>query len=167
MNTLDIIILAAVLVPGIWVGIKKGFIFQLLTLVTLYVSTLLASGITTPVAKWIVKSFGLGETVAKVIACILLFIVIYLLLYLLCSFILKMVKMVGGGALDKVLGIVFGIFKYLLVAGLLAMLFELVNDKLSLVSSAKLHSSAIYCAARDVAQQIFPYVREMVKTISF
>lgn len=167
MNTTDIILIAVILIPGLWVGIKKGFLFQLLTLVTLYISALLVSTAATPIAKWFVKSFGMNETIAKVTACILLFIVIYLLLYLLCTLILKMVRMVGGGALDKVLGIVFGIFKYMLIIGLLAMLFDPMNGKMDLIPAEKLDESFVYCAARDTAQTIFPYIKEMFKTISF
>lgn len=167
MNTLDIALAALILIPGLWVGIKKGFLFQLLTLVTLYLTTLLISGIVPPVAKWAVSTFGISATLAKVLACVLLFIAIYLVLYLFCSLLLKMVKMIGGGALDKVLGILFGVFKYLLLIGLLAILFDSLNAKFDLVEPAKLKASAIYCAARDTAQTLFPYIKEIFKTMSF
>jgi len=167
MNTLDIVLLALILIPGLWVGIKKGFLFQLLTIVTLYITTLTLSGIVPPIAKWAASTFGISATLAKVLACVLLFIAIYLMLYILCSLLLKMVKMVGGGVLDKVLGIVFGVGKYLLLVGLLAILFDSLNAKFDLVEPSKLKASNIYCAARDTAQTLFPYIKEIFKTISF
>lgn len=167
MNTLDIIIAALVLVPGILVGLRKGFIFQLLTLVTLYLSTLLATSLVRPIARWAADNLGANQTVGKIFAFIVIFLAVYIILYILCTLLMKMVKMVGGGYIDKILGIVFGVLKYVLIIGLLAMLFESLNSRIDIVEVRKLHSSPVWCAVRDTAQTLFPYIRDLFKALPF
>ena len=162
MNTLDIIILLAILVPGIWAGLKGGFIDQLVSLAALLLGIWLGGIFAEQVGNFISSVWNTAPIVIKIVSYLLIFLIIYILLKVLGKLILKAVDKVFGKGIDKLLGMVLGIFKYAFLVGLLVILFNYVNGQFNLVSRESLSSSRVFVWMEDFSNTIFPYIKSLI-----
>ena len=64
--------------------------------------------------------------------------------------------------MDKLLGIAFSIIKIGLVVGLVILLFEALNTRYELVPQAILDKSVLYKPVKEVADVVFPYMKELI-----
>ena len=161
MNTVDIILLIA-LVPAVISGISKGFIHQVFSLVGMVLSVWVAFKFTNTVSAWIGPLLEVNKTVLWVISFIIIVAAVILLVNLLGNLAEKLVKVVMLGWLDKLLGVVFAVIKAALAIGVAVLLFDAVNDKLSLVDNEVLSGSVLYTPLHDAAQLIFPYLKTLL-----
>ena len=83
------------------------------------------------------------------------------LLFLLGKILEASIKIILLGWLNKLLGLVFSLFKYVLVIGLLIILFDSINGKFSLVSDEFLDSSFLYSGIRSISWSVFPYLKSL------
>ena len=81
---------------------------------------------------------------------------------LLGSLLTRLLKIVFLGWINGLLGLVIGVFKVALVLGLLIMLFESVNATAHIVDLSSLDNATIYHALKDLAGDIFPYIKSFV-----
>lgn len=163
MNTLDII-LAICLLPAVIQGVSKGFISQAVALISLIVGVWASFQFAEVVCSFIMPYLSIPEPVTHVIAFILIFCVVALALHLLEKIILKVVKIVMLGWLDKLLGIAFAVFKAVLIIGVLVMLFNTINIEGRFVSQETLDSSVLYGPIKDFAYTVFPYFKQLLLT---
>jgi len=161
MNTVDIILLVA-FVPALISGLSKGFIHQVFSLVGMVLSVWMAFKFTNTVSAWIGPVLEVNKTVLWVISFIIIVVAVILIINFLGSLIEKLVKVVMLGWLDKLLGVVLAIVKAALAIGVAVLLFDAVNDKLSLVDSEVLSGSVLYTPLHDTAQLIFPYLKSLL-----
>ena len=162
MNTADIIILAAVILPGIITGVKRGFIHQALSIVAIWVGALLAGKFTPDVCKLLSGLDSIPENARRVLAFVLIFIASYILLFMLASLIEKVLKSLNAGFLDKLLGVIFGVAKLSLVAGLICVVLNSVNAKTGIIPQETLDSSVLYKALGDFTESIIPYLKMFI-----
>ena len=92
---------------------------------------------------------------------ILIFAIVVTLLFLLGKILEASIKIILLGWLNKLLGLVFSLFKYVLVIGLLIILFDSINGKFSLVSDEFLDSSFLYSGIRSISWSVFPYLKSL------
>ncbi|MCH5152803.1 MAG: CvpA family protein [Clostridiales bacterium] len=107
MNVLDYILLA-LFVASTVNGLFKGFIKQALTIIGVFVVTMLTATVTPYVQSWFVTVIENENTrtIVAMIASVLLLIVAYSIVALLIQRILKKVKIIGF--LDRLLGALIG-----------------------------------------------------------
>jgi len=97
--------------------------------------------------------------ILKVVSYVIIFAVVYFLLFLVSKLILKIVKIAIGGWVDKLFGLLLGLFKAALVGALVLMLFDTVNSWTGLVPKEDLNASKAYCALQRFGQNVFPYLK--------
>lgn len=161
MSTPDIIILICFL-PAIISGITKGFIEQVIALVSLILGAWLAFKFSTVVSDWLKPYFEVSETVMNVISFVVIMVAVVLVLFVLSKILTGMTKLVMLGWLDKLLGLVFALLKAGLIIGILIILFDTLNVKFEFVDEAVLDESVLYAPIRDIAYMIFPYLKELL-----
>lgn len=162
MNTIDIILLLLILVPGLITGLTKGFIHQVVTLAALWLGALMSAQFATSVGSFIQSLVSLPGNTARILAFILIFILVYIALRLVGAIIMKIAKDIVGGGIDKLLGIVLGILKQALVIGLLVLLFDMVNNTLTLVGKETLDASFMYDSLQEAANAVFPFIKSLI-----
>lgn len=162
MNTLDIIILLAVIVPGLWVGIKSGFLDQVVSLVAVLLGIWLSSIFAEPVGNMLGGFIKAAPVVIKIISFLLIFVAIYLILKAISKLILKFVDKVFGRGIDKLLGICLGILKYAILVGLLIMLFNYINGQFTIVSRETLEQSKVFVWMENFSSTIFPFLKSLI-----
>ena len=161
MSTPDIIILLCFL-PAVINGIMKGFIEQVVALVSLILGAWLAFKFSNVVGEWLKPYFEVSETVMHVISFAVIMIAVVLVLFFIGKILSGVTKLVMLGWLDRLLGLVFAILLAGLLIGIGIILFDTINVKFSLVDEAVLEESVLYSPIRDIAYTVFPYLKELL-----
>ena len=161
MNIIDIIILVCC-VPALIHGFSKGFVSQAVSLVSLILGVWLSFKFSVPFGDWLKSFADLPGTVLHVIDFALILVIVMLLMGLIGKLLEKAVKVVMLGWLNKLLGVVFALFKAVLVIGLVIILFDAIYNLIPFVSSATLNESILYQPIKDIANIVFPYLKELI-----
>lgn len=160
MNILDIVLLVC-LIPAVIQGLRKGFIAQVVAIISLVLGGWLAYRFSSAVTEWLGQWISASGPALNIIAFILIFAIVVTLLFLLGKILEASIKIILLGWLNKLLGLVFSLFKYVLVIGLLIILFDSINGKFSLVSDEFLDSSFLYSGIRSISWSVFPYLKSL------
>lgn len=162
MTTLDIILLVC-FIPAIWQGISKGLIRQLAGFAGLFLSIWAAKSFFLSLGEVLARNIdGLNGKVAGIISFLLIFFVSLLIFGIIGNLLTKIVKFASLGWINRLLGVVFGIFKAALILALTVSLFEELNARLELVKPETLASSAVYDYLKDFGERFFPFVENLI-----
>ena len=161
MNIIDIIIVCCC-VPAVIHGLSKGFVSQAFSLVALILGVWLSFKFSNAVGEWLGTYIDLPSTVIHVIAFALIMLVVMLFTHLAGKAVEGVLKVVMLGWLNKLLGIVFALLKAVLIIGLVIILFEAINNTFPIVSSKTMEESIFYGPVKDLANLIFPYLKELI-----
>lgn len=160
MNILDIVLLVC-LIPAVIQGLRKGFIAQVVAIISLVLGGWLAYRFTSVVTEWLVQWISASGPALDIIAFILIFAIVVTILFLLGKILEASIKIILLGWLNRLLGLVFALFKYVLIIGLLVILFDSVNSRFDLVSDEYLDSSFMYSGIRSLSWSVFPYLKSL------
>lgn len=161
MNILDIILLIC-FVPAIFQGIKKGFIAQAVSIISIILGIWASARFANIVSEYIAKYITASEQILKVIAFALILVAVFVVLAAIGKMIEGMFRLVMLGWLNKVLGVVFALLKTALIVGIVIMAFSSLNDTFNFVKPEVLESSVLYPPLKKIAFDVFPYLKDML-----
>ena len=110
---------------------------------------------------WLGQWISASGPALDIIAFILIFAIVVTVLFLLGKILETSIKIILLGWLNRLLGLVFALFKYVLIIGLLVILFDSVNSRFDLVSDEYLDSSFMYSGIRSLSWSVFPYLKSL------
>lgn len=157
METIDIVI-ALILLYGFIHGMMKGFVMELAGFVGIIFSIYMArfkSGATMSVLE---SLFGVGEEISPIVAYGLTFIIAMTVFHFLAVLANKFINKISLGWLNKLLGGLFSLAKYVLIISIFINLFNLINERLNIVNSDLNSETILYGKLRKVAPSILPYI---------
>ena len=161
MNILDIILLVC-FIPAIFQGIRKGFIAQAISIISIIVGIWASAHFADIVAGWVAQYITASDQILKVVAFALILIAVFLVLAAVGKLLEGMFKLVMLGWLNKVLGVVFALLKTGLIVGVAIMAFNSLNDTFNLVQEPVLNESVLYPPLKKIAFEVFPYLKDML-----
>lgn len=161
MGILDIVLLLC-FVPAIVRGLSKGFIAEIVSLVSIILGAWLAFKFSDLASTWLSNYLQLDPRTLHVLAFAIIVILTILLLYWLGQILTKIIKIATLGWLNRLMGMVVGILKVALLLGIIIMVFEGINEKWSLVKPAVTDDAVVYNALKDFAHTVFPYLKNLV-----
>ena len=163
MNVLDLVILLLFL-PGIIRGVSKGFIEQAVSLAGIVASVWMAFKFSSLVSEKLSAYINVSDTVLKIVSFIIILIVVSIVVLLIAKLLTGLFKMANLGWVNRLLGFIFAVALSAVVIGLVAILFDTVNEKFELVTSPVLTESVLYGALRDLGYTVFPFLKELFQT---
>ncbi len=161
MNALDIIILL-ILAIGAIMGIRKGFVSQAFSLISILVSVWLSFTCASAFGEWLSQYISTSEVILKIISFLIIFIGVGLLCNLLGKLVEKIFKLAMLGWLNRLLGAIFSMMKYVLFIGIAIQLFTSLNQQFGFVDNATLAQSGLYTAIKTISDVVFPYFKELI-----
>ena len=162
MSTLDIIILVC-LIPAVYQGITKGFVTQLVSIVSIFLGSWMAFHSSNAAFLALTQYLPDANPAVVHIAAFLIFFVLYVLVFnLIGRLIEKLLKFVMLGWLNRLLGFVFSIATGFIVISLLLVLFTSLNNTFGLVSQKTLAESVLYQPLYDFGAALFPYLKALI-----
>ena len=161
MNILDIILLIC-FVPALIQGIRKGFITQAISIISIVVGIWASARFADVVSAWVSQYITASEQVMKVVAFALILVIVFIVLVILGRLLEGLFNLVLLGWVNKLLGVVFALLKTALIVGLVIMAFSSINDNFHLVQESVLNESVLYPPLKKLAFDVFPYVKDML-----
>ncbi len=161
MNILDIILLIC-FVPALIQGFRKGFISQVIAIISIIAGVWLSVRFADGVCGWLCQYIEGSEQVLKVVAFALIFVLVIAALFLVGKLIEGTIKLVMLGWLNRLLGVIFSLLKAGLIVGLVIMAFSSLNETFQFVSEETLSSSVLYPPLKDLAYSVFPYLKDLL-----
>ena len=156
MNVLDIILLLC-FVPAIIFGIKKGFIAQVIAIISIVVGLWLSFQFSDLVSGWISDLIGTSSPIVRIIAFVIILVLVAAGFALLGKLLEATIKIIMLGWLNKLLGVIFSIVKYTLILGAVLIAFDWVNNELNIINGSYLDKSLLYRPFLNIANAVFPY----------
>ena len=161
MNVLDAILLLC-FVPAVIQGLRKGFISQVISIISLIIGVWLSFRFSSSFSTWLAGYIDGNERILNIISFILILILTSLVLSAIGKMMEKVIRILMLEWLNKLFGVIFSLLKTTLILGLLVMTFSSVNSSFRIVDDSKLSESAVYSSLQNIADVIFPYMKEML-----
>jgi len=161
MSTLDIILLVCLL-PGVVQGIRKGFISQVISIVSVVIGIWASFKFSEIVSDWLSQFLTVSPALMNIIAFVVIFIGVALILRLIEQALTGIIKFVMLGWADKLLGIVFSVLKYLLLLSVLVMLFVSLNGDGLIVKKEILEESVLFEPIKEFGYTVFPFFKNLL-----
>lgn len=155
MSFIDIIILL-LLALGAWRGYKNGFIYEIAVLgawfIALFAAFHFASMLQPSVADW----FHVKPAKAHWISFALLFLIVVVGVLLLAKFFTGLISITPLGVFNKILGVMFSVFKTALLIGIVLYFFIPFNQKFRLINAKSIQESKLAQPLMKMSSAIFP-----------
>lgn len=161
MNIVDIILLIC-FVPALVQGLRKGFISQVIAIISIIAGVWVSARFTASASTWLAQYIEGSEQVLKVISFALIFIAVIAILAILGRLLEGTVKLIMLDWLNRLLGMVLSLVKAGLIVGLVIMAFCSLNNTFSLVSEEVLNESVLFPPLKNMAYTVFPYLKELL-----
>lgn len=162
MNLADIIILIT-LIPTVIVGIKKGFISQAISMLTIVIGFWASSLFANAIASWLSEHVSADEQILKIASFAIIFTVVFVLLLILGRIVEKAINATFLAWVNKGLGSVLAIINYALVVGVCLIAFGYINTVYNILPDTSLIDNSVMCnIIKDIADAVFPYVSKML-----
>lgn len=161
MNVLDIILLIC-FIPAVVQGLRKGFIAQAISIISIIVGVWASARFANIVSAWIGQYITASEQVLTVVAFALILIIVFLILGTLGKALEGVFRLVMLGWLNKLLGVFFALLKTGLIVGLAIMAFDSLNATFHFVKEQVMAESVLYPPLKKIAYEVFPYLKDML-----
>lgn len=161
MNILDIILLIC-FVPAVVQGYRKGFISQVIAIVSIIVGAWLSFRFSSATSTWLAQYIHGSEQVLKVTSFALILVAVIIAMNLAGKLLEGILDLVMLGWLNKTLGVMLSFLQAGLITGLAIMAFCSLNNTFGLVSAEVLDESILFPHLKNLAYTIFPYLKELI-----
>lgn len=166
MAVLDIILLV-IFIPAIIRGVSKGFVEQLVALLSLFASAYLAFLFADNVSVWLSNYISLSSpTALYVLAFIIVVILCILVLKLAGKLLSKALDALSLGWIDRILGFMLAIFNTAIIIGLVMTLFKDLNANYFHLSTQFMQDSVVYNWIEKFTDTLFPYLKSIFDSVN-
>ncbi|WP_223551739.1 CvpA family protein [Aestuariivivens sp. NBU2969] len=162
MSFLDIVIVVLILF-GIINGFIKGLFVEVASIVALIAGVYGAVHFSNFAAKFLSERVEWDEKTINITAFAITFIIIVLAITLAGKALTKLANLAALGLLNRLLGAIFGGFKYALIISVLLIIFDKVNNSVSYMSDDDLEKSVLYKPVKSLIPLILPSIIETVE----
>lgn len=161
MNILDIIILIC-LIPSIIQGLRKGFISQAISIISLITGIWASARFADIVSAWLAQYITASDQVLKIVSFAVVMIVVFIILGLIGKLLNGIINLVMLGWMNRLLGAAFAFVKAILILGLLMLVFTSINTNFNLVEPQTIEESVLYPVLKDISDTVFPYLKSII-----
>lgn len=158
MNIPDIIILIC-LVPAIIQGLRKGFISQAISIISLIAGIWASAKFADMVTAWISQYITASEQILKITAFAVILVGVFIVLGIIGRLLESVLEFAMLGWVNRLLGMAFSLLKCFLILGLVSLVFSSLNSTFGLVKQEVLDQSVLYPVVKNLADSVFPYIK--------
>ena len=154
MNIIDIVIAVLLLIGGIR-GFLKGFIFEIAVLGALFLGTYAAFRFSGYMQPWVSRTLSANPTTVTYVSSFIMFLLVAIGVFFLAKLFEGLVNIAALGIFNKILGALFGLFKYAFVTGVLLYFFNPMDTTHHFISTDKKAESKLYYPLLKVSQIVY------------
>ena len=159
MNWIDAVILI-ILVLAMVTGFINGFIKELASLLALILGIWGAIKFSSFTAAKLYDYFDMTGRWVGIFAFIITFIIIVILIHFIGLLVDKLVSAMSLGFVNRLLGIVFGLLKSILILSVVMVILNTIDSKRPFLPKDTIDKSFLYNPISDIVPSIFPIIGE-------
>lgn len=159
MNWIDFVIII-LLVFGLARGFIDGFIKELASLLALIVGIWGAIKFSAFTAEKLYDYFDMTGNYVGIVAFLITFVIIVIIIHFIGVLVDNLVKTLSLGFLNRLLGVVFGVFKTALILSVIFVVLNAIDAKHPFLPKETIARSKFYNPIADIAPAIFPLIGE-------
>ena len=154
MATIDIILLA-ILAFGFIRGMMKGFILEMAGLFGIVISLFVAKNFSEIIMSAMLQTLGIQTETSQLLSFFIVFLVAMIGVRFLAALVNRLVNFAMLGWLNKLLGGLFSLAKYVLVMGVVLYGLDKFNNYTHLISQEKIEESKLYEPIKSLSSIVF------------
>lgn len=154
MNILDILI-GIPLIWAIYKGFTKGLIIEVATLLALILGIYGAIHFSDFTAEFIRNRFEYDSNYMGIMAFVITFLLIVIVLNVLGKMLNSLVEAVALGMINRLLGVVFGLLKGIIILSILVYFVNFLDQKFDFISKEKKEESLLYEPMVQISETLF------------
>jgi membrane protein required for colicin V production len=155
MNYIDMFIMV-LLVYAVFRGITRGFVLQLASLVALIAGIYLALKFSGFTSHFLVKYWAFDYEYLYMVSLAVTFVIVFILINILGKMLDKVVEISQLSFLNKLAGAFFNVCKVMLIAGVLLLYIDRVDNRINLLPKNAREGSFFYKPITSVTLLLFP-----------
>jgi len=159
MNWIDLIIVV-LLILALVNGFINGFVKEVASLAALILGIWGAIRFSTFTAAKLYEWFDMTGQYVGLIAFLVTFGIIVVAIHFIGIVADKLIDAVSLGFLNRILGIVFGVFKSVLILSVIFSVFNVIDARRPFLPKATIENSIFYNPISDIAPALFPVIGE-------
>jgi membrane protein required for colicin V production len=160
VNIVDIV-LAILLLTGLIRGFLKGFIYEIAVLGALFLGTYAAFRFSWFLQPYVSKWIHSNPATVVYVSSLLMFLLVAVGIFFLAKLFEGLVNIAALGIFNKIMGALFGLFKYAFVISVLLYFFNQFDVKRNFISADKKAESKLYYPLLKMSQVLIPLMKEM------
>lgn len=153
MNLIDSICLI-ILIYGSYKGFKNGIVGELLSFLGILLGIYLSKTYYPIVDEYLATIFDSTNQLVSLISVILIFSVTIILTKILSKVITKALNVMALGLLNKLIGSIFGLLKYLLILCIITFIFSQANNIFVFIETNKIEETQIFSKIQKINDYI-------------
>lgn len=158
MNLIDLVFII-LFVWSVYKGFTKGFIIVIASFCALIIGIYGAIKLSGFTAIILAEKSEINHENIKLIAFALTFVLIVIATHLTAFFVDKLVNAVALGFFNRMAGAFFNLFKTAVIISVFLVIFEKIDEKVSIIPRNVTEKSALYSPLRSLSPLIYPYLR--------
>ena len=166
MNWIDAIIVIILILAAVS-GFINGFVKEVASLLALILGIWGAIKFSSFTAEKLYDYFDLTGKYVGIMAFIITFILIVIAIHFLGMLVDKLMKAIALGFVNRLVGIVFGVLKSVLIMSVIFVVLNAVDSHRHFLPKDKIEKSFLYNPISDIAPAIFPIIGEGSFGLSF
>jgi membrane protein required for colicin V production len=157
MNWIDLIIII-LLILAVLRGFTDGFVKEVASLLALVLGIWGAIKFSSFTAAKLYDWFDMTGQYVGIISFIVTFIIIVVVIHFVGTLADKMVQAISIGFLNRILGMVFGLIKDVLILSVVFTVLNVIDARHPFLPKEKIAESKFYMPISDIAPAIFPVI---------
>ncbi len=159
MNYIDFIIIV-ILIFGVARGFMDGLVREVASLAALILGIWGAIKFSTFTAAKLYDYFDMTGRYVGIIAFIITFLIIVIVIHFIGILVDKFVTTLSLGFLNRLLGIVFGLIKTVLILSVILVILNAIDSRHAFLPKEKIEQSRLYTPIADIVPSLFPILGE-------
>ena len=143
-----------ILIYGSYKGFKNGIVGELLSFLGILLGIYLSKTYYPIVDEYLATIFDSTNQLVSLISVILIFSVTIILTKILSKVITKALNVMALGLLNKLIGSIFGLLKYLLILCIITFIFSQANDVFVFIETNKIEETQIFSKIQKINDYI-------------
>jgi membrane protein required for colicin V production len=164
MNYIDIIIILILIGSAIG-GAQKGFIYEVASLIALIGGVWGAIRFSHATETFLVQRMDIQNNYINIIAFVITFIIIIVLVHLLAKAVEKAFETFSLGGVNRILGLVFSVFKSLFILGILVIIIDKIDETLPFIPEKAVQESRFYKPLSLMTIKTFPFIQGLMEDL--
>lgn len=164
MNYIDIT-LTILLLIGLVRGFMKGFVFEIAILGSLFLGTYAAFHFAYLIQPYLLKIGKMNSQTVSFISFFVMFLLVGIGIFFLAKLFEGLINIAALGIFNKILGAVFGLFKYAFIISIVLYFFNQLDVKHNYMSADKKAESHLYYPLLKISPALLPVLTEIKKDV--